>query len=160
MRLRVTLSSFGFLFASWNSICGSVQFIAGVTWPELSGWWMRVAEQAEQGRRTNSIMPRMIGTRSRSTTVPGGEHLCTALCQVPPPEEEEEEKIGRRDEIEKSGMMENPCYRWHATMVGVGRSANRSNCHLSSWPPQCVVHHWSLFDQQRTRKQQQVTCNS
>ena len=56
-------------------------------------------------------MPRMIGTRSRSTTVPGGEHLCTALCLVDgPPEEEEEEKIGRRDEIENNRMMGNPCY--------------------------------------------------
>ena len=61
-------------------------------------------------------MPRMIGTRSRSTTVPGGEHLCTALCQVDgPPEEEEEEKIGRRDEIEQEqddgeSLLQVTCY--------------------------------------------------
>ena len=58
----------------------------------------------------------MIGTRSRSTTVPGGEHLCTALSQVPPPEEEEEEeKIGRRDEIEQErddgeSLLQVTCY--------------------------------------------------
>ena len=47
-----------------NSICGSVQFIPAVTWPELSAWWMRAAGQ---GRRTNSIMPPLISARSSTT---------------------------------------------------------------------------------------------